>query len=162
MRLLELDHITATYGKVAALHGLSFHIDEGEIVALLGANGAGKSTTLRVISGLLKPRTGTVRLLGQTISGHSPESIFRLGVAHVPERRRVFPGLTVRENISSAARIARAQRAPNFSPMPSVCSTSFRSCAISRSARLDALRRTAADGRDRARPDVASQDPVAG
>ncbi len=99
MRLLELDQITATYGKVAALHELSFHIDEGEIVALLGANGAGKSTTLRVISGLLKPRTGTVRLLGHTISGHSPESIFRLGVAHVPERRRVFPGLTVRENI---------------------------------------------------------------
>ncbi|MGD0973690.1 MAG: ABC transporter ATP-binding protein [Candidatus Korobacteraceae bacterium] len=99
MRLLELDHITAAYGKVAALDGLSFHIDEGEIVALLGANGAGKSTTLRVISGLLKPRAGAVRLLGQTISGHSPESIFRLGIAHVPERRRVFPGLTVRENI---------------------------------------------------------------
>src|ERR1019366_7330702 len=90
MRLLELDNITAAYGKVAALDGLSFHIDEGEIVALLGANGAGKSTTLRVISGLLKPRSGTVRFLGQTISGHSPESIFRLGVAHVPERRRVF------------------------------------------------------------------------
>ena len=84
MWLLELDQITATYGKVAALKGLSLHIDEGEIVALLGANGAGKSTTLRVISGLLKPRTGSVRLLGQTISGHSPEAIFRLGIAHVP------------------------------------------------------------------------------
>jgi branched-chain amino acid transport system ATP-binding protein len=98
MRLLELENVTATYGKVAALHDLSIHIEEGEIVTLLGANGAGKSTTLRVISGLLKPRSGSVRFLGQTISGHSPESIFRLGVAHVPERRRVFPGLTVREN----------------------------------------------------------------
>jgi branched-chain amino acid transport system ATP-binding protein len=98
MRLLELDNVVAAYGKVAALHGLSFHIDEGEIVTLLGANGAGKSTTLRVISGLLKPRSGTVRFLGQIISGHRPESIFRLGVAHVPERRRIFPGLTVWEN----------------------------------------------------------------
>ncbi|MGA2989681.1 MAG: ABC transporter ATP-binding protein [Candidatus Korobacteraceae bacterium] len=98
MRLLELDNVVATYGKVAALHGLSFYIDEGEIVTLLGANGAGKSTTLRVISGLLKPRTGTVRFLGQIISGHRPESIFRLGIAHVPERRRIFPGLTVWEN----------------------------------------------------------------
>ncbi len=98
MRLLELDNVVATYGKVAALHGLSFYIDEGEIVTLLGANGAGKSTTLRVISGLLKPRAGTVRFLGQTISGHRPEYIFRLGISHVPERRRVFPGLTVWEN----------------------------------------------------------------
>jgi branched-chain amino acid transport system ATP-binding protein len=98
MRLLELDNVVATYGKVAALHGLSFYIDEGEIVTLLGANGAGKSTTLRVISGLLKPRAGAVRFLGQTISGHRPEYIFRLGISHVPERRRVFPGLTVWEN----------------------------------------------------------------
>jgi branched-chain amino acid transport system ATP-binding protein len=98
MRLLELENVTATYGKVAALHDVSFHIEEGEIVTLLGANGAGKSTTLRVISGLLKPRAGTVRFLGQSIAGHRPESIFRLGVAHVPERRRVFPGLTVWEN----------------------------------------------------------------
>jgi branched-chain amino acid transport system ATP-binding protein len=98
MRLLEIENVVATYGKVAALHGLTFHIDQGEIVTLLGANGAGKSTTLRVISGLLKPRSGTVRLLGQEISGHRPEAIFRMGVAHVPERRRVFPGLTVWEN----------------------------------------------------------------
>jgi len=99
VRLLELDHTVAAYGKVEALKGLSLHVEEGEIVALLGANGAGKSTTLRTISGLTKPQSGAVRFLGQSIAGLSPEAIVRLGVAHVPEGRRVFPGLTVRENI---------------------------------------------------------------
>jgi branched-chain amino acid transport system ATP-binding protein len=97
--LLELDQTVAAYGKVEALKGLSLHVEEGEIVALLGANGAGKSTTLRTISGLMKPQSGAVRFLGQSIAGLSPEAIVRLGVAHVPEGRRVFPGLTVRENI---------------------------------------------------------------
>ena len=99
MRLLELDQTVAAYGKVEALKGLSLHVEEGEIVALLGANGAGKSTTLRTISGLMKPQSGAVRFLGQSIAGLSPEAIVRLGVAHVPEGRRIFPGLTVRENI---------------------------------------------------------------
>jgi branched-chain amino acid transport system ATP-binding protein len=81
------------------LKGLTLHVEEGEIVALLGSNGAGKSTTLRTISGLIRPRSGTMRFLGQRIDRLSPESIVKLGVAHVPERRRVFPGLTVRENI---------------------------------------------------------------
>jgi len=91
--------MVAAYGKVEALKGLSLHVEEGEIVALLGANGAGKSTTLRTISGLMKPQSGAVRFLNQSIAGLSPETIVRLGVAHVPEGRRVFPGLTVRENI---------------------------------------------------------------
>jgi branched-chain amino acid transport system ATP-binding protein len=99
MSLLELDKTVAAYGKVEALKGLSLRVEEGEIVALLGANGAGKSTTLRTISGLMKPQSGTVRFLGQSIGGLSPETIVRLGIAHVPERRRIFPGLTVRENI---------------------------------------------------------------
>jgi branched-chain amino acid transport system ATP-binding protein len=99
VRLLELDQTVAAYGKVEALKGLSLHVEEGEIVALLGANGAGKSTTLRTISGLMKQQSGAVRFLGQSIAGLSPEAIVRLGVAHVPEGRRVFPGLTVRENI---------------------------------------------------------------
>jgi branched-chain amino acid transport system ATP-binding protein len=99
VRLLELDRMVAAYGKVEALKGLSLHVEEGEIVALLGANGAGKSTTLRTISGLMKPQSGAVRFLNQSIAGLSPETIVRLGVAHVPEGRRVFPGLTVRENI---------------------------------------------------------------
>src|SRR5450631_2093895 len=99
MPLLELENVVTAYGKVEALKGLSLHVEEGEIVALLGANGAGKSTTLRTISGLMKPQSGAVRFLGQSIAGLSPEAIVRLGVAHVPEGRRVFPGLTVRENI---------------------------------------------------------------
>lgn len=99
MPLLELENVVANYGNVAALKGLSLTVDEGEIVALLGANGAGKSTTLRVISGLIAPRSGSVRLMGQSIAALPPEEVVRRGIAHVPEGRRVFPGLTVRENV---------------------------------------------------------------
>jgi branched-chain amino acid transport system ATP-binding protein len=97
--LLELDAVIAGYGSITALKGLSLMVEEGEIVALIGANGAGKSTTLRAISGLIAPRSGAIRLMGQPIGGLSPEVIVRRGIAHVPEGRRVFPGLTARENI---------------------------------------------------------------
>jgi branched-chain amino acid transport system ATP-binding protein len=99
MPLLELERVVAGYGENAALKGLDLHVEPGEIVALLGANGAGKSTTLRVISGLMKPRSGALRFAGRAIDGLSPGAIVKLGIAHVPERRRLFPGLTVRENI---------------------------------------------------------------
>jgi branched-chain amino acid transport system ATP-binding protein len=99
MALLELQEVVATYGNVIALKGLSLTVVEGEIVALLGANGAGKSTTLRVISGLMPPQSGALRFSGRSIAGLSTRAIVKLGVAHVPEGRRVFPGLTVRENI---------------------------------------------------------------
>jgi branched-chain amino acid transport system ATP-binding protein len=99
MALLELEEVVATYGNVVALRGLSLTVGEGEIVALLGANGAGKSTTLRVISGLMSARSGSLRFFGRGIGGLSTRAIVKLGVAHVPEGRRVFPGLTVRENI---------------------------------------------------------------
>ena len=99
MLLLELRNIVIAYGKVEALKGLTLRVEQGEIVTLLGSNGAGKSTTLRTISGLIHPLSGTMRFLGQPIDRLSPEAIVKLGVAHVPERRRVFPGLTVRENI---------------------------------------------------------------
>src|SRR4030088_829211 len=99
MSLLELDDVVATYGKVAALKGLTLRVDEGELVTMLGANGAGKSTTLRTISGLLKPQSGNIRLMGQSIIGLAPAAIVRRGIPHVPEGRRIFPGLTVRENI---------------------------------------------------------------
>jgi branched-chain amino acid transport system ATP-binding protein len=99
MSLLELKNIVIAYGKVEALKGLTLRVEQGEIVTLLGSNGAGKSTTLRTISGLIRPLSGTMRFLGQPIDRLSPEAIVKLGVAHVPERRRVFPGLTVRENI---------------------------------------------------------------
>jgi branched-chain amino acid transport system ATP-binding protein len=113
MPLLELENLVTAYGKVEALRGLTLHVEEGEIVALLGSNGAGKSTTLRTISGLLRPRSGTMRFLGQPIDRLSPEAIVKMGVAHVPERRRVFPGLTVKENIllggSNRARASRRE-----------------------------------------------------
>ena len=103
MPLLELHELSAAYGAVEALKGLTLHVGEGEIVALLGSNGAGKSTTLRTISGLMKPKAGRVMFDGQDISGLHPESVVRLGVAQVPEGRRVFPGLTVKENIMLGA-----------------------------------------------------------
>jgi branched-chain amino acid transport system ATP-binding protein len=113
MALLELEEMVATYGNVVALKGLSLTVGAGEIVALLGANGAGKSTTLRVISGLMPPMSGSLRFAGRSIKGLSPRAIVKLGIAHVPEGRRVFPGLTVRENIilggSSRARQVRAE-----------------------------------------------------
>ena len=99
MPLLEIADFHARYGAAEVLKGLSLHVDEGEIVALLGANGAGKSTTLRAISGLVPHVSGTLRFDGRGLAGLGPEAIVRLGVAHVPEGRRVFPGLTVRENI---------------------------------------------------------------
>src|SRR5580704_1246751 len=113
MALLELEEVVAMYGNIQALKGLSLSVEEGEIVALLGANGAGKSTTLRVISGLMPPQSGTLRFDGRSISGLSPGAIVKLGVAHVPEGRRIFPGLTVRENIilggSNRERPSRAE-----------------------------------------------------
>lgn len=99
MSLLELSSVVAAYGKVEAVRGLSLRVEPGEIVTLLGANGAGKSTTLRTISGLVRLQSGTIHFAGQPIAGRSPEAIVRLGIAHVPEGRRVFPGLTVKENI---------------------------------------------------------------
>jgi branched-chain amino acid transport system ATP-binding protein len=99
MPLLELKNVVTAYGRVEALKGLTMCVEQGEIVALLGSNSAGKSTTLRTISGLIRPLSGTLRLRDQSIAGLSPEAIAKLGVAHVPERRRVFPGLTVRDNI---------------------------------------------------------------
>jgi branched-chain amino acid transport system ATP-binding protein len=113
MALLELEDVVAAYGHIRALKGLTLAVEEGEIVALLGANGAGKSTTLRLISGLMAPQSGALRLSGRAIGGLSPGAIVKLGVAHVPEGRRVFPGLTVRENIilggSNRARPKRAE-----------------------------------------------------
>ena len=99
MSLLELNGLVARYGAADVLKDLSVTVDEGEIVALLGSNGAGKSTTLRAISGLVPHVTGRLAFAGQSLIGMKPEAIVRLGVAHVPEGRRVFPGLTVRENI---------------------------------------------------------------
>jgi branched-chain amino acid transport system ATP-binding protein len=96
--VLELVDVEAAYGDVRVLHGVSLQVEEGAIVALLGANGAGKTTTLRAISNTVR-KTGEVVLGGRRITSRSPEAIARLGVAHVPEGRGVFAELTVRENL---------------------------------------------------------------
>ena len=105
--MLELRDVHAAYGHVTALRGVSLEVRAGEIVALLGANGAGKSTTLRLVSGLVHPAQGAVTFEGRPIHRLPPEAIIRLGIAHVPEGRRVFPGLTVRENMRLGAVIRR-------------------------------------------------------
>jgi branched-chain amino acid transport system ATP-binding protein len=101
--MLALQGLQVRYGPVAALKGIDLAIDEGEAVALLGANGAGKSTTLRTISGIVRPRDGTVRYRGRPIHQLDPGDIVELGVAHCPEGRRVFAGMTVQENLRLGA-----------------------------------------------------------
>jgi branched-chain amino acid transport system ATP-binding protein len=103
MPLLEMRNVASFYGNVQALKGVSLHVDQGEIVTLLGANGAGKSTTLRTISGLVQAAQGEIEFEARPIHDLAPEAIVRLGIAHVPEGRRVFPGLTVTENIMLGA-----------------------------------------------------------
>ena len=103
MALLEIRDLTVRYGEIEAVRGISFSVEAGEVVTLLGSNGAGKSTTLKTVSGLVKPAGGEVLFEGQSLLGLKPEEIVRRGVAHVPEGRRVFPGLTVRENIMLGA-----------------------------------------------------------
>ena len=111
MMLLEVKDLSVAYGEIEALRGVSFTMDEGSVIALLGSNGAGKSTTLRAISGLVAPRAGSILFDGKPIAGLSPRTIVKLGVAHVPEGRRVFPGLTVRENIMLGASNGNASTA---------------------------------------------------
>ncbi|MCK9875635.1 ABC transporter ATP-binding protein [Frankia sp. Ag45/Mut15] len=101
--LLSLTDVEVAYGAVTALRGLSLEVDEGEIVTLLGANGAGKTTTLRTISGLLRPRAGELRLDGRPLSTIPAHDLVALGVSHVPEGRRVFPSMSVRENLLMGA-----------------------------------------------------------
>jgi len=101
--LLALDNVHSYYGRIHALRGISLHVDEGEIVTLIGANGAGKSTTLRNISGLVHPRSGKIRLKERDITGLPAHEIVAAGVGHVPEGRGIFPRLTVRENLEMGA-----------------------------------------------------------
>lgn len=103
MALLELQNVHTYYGKIHALKGISMRVDPGEIVTLIGSNGAGKSTTLRTISGLLKPRYGQITFKGQRIDTLPPHEIVKLGIAQAPEGRRIFPRLTVLENLEMGA-----------------------------------------------------------
>ncbi|HEY8627430.1 MAG TPA: ABC transporter ATP-binding protein [Gaiellaceae bacterium] len=102
MPLLELSGVEARYGPIKALHDVTLTLDDGEVVALLGANGAGKTTTLRAISGTVR-RSGSVSFDGRSLGRRSPESIAKLGIAHVPEGRGLFPELTVWENLRMGA-----------------------------------------------------------
>ena len=103
MALLEISNLDVYYGAIHALKGVSLAVEEGEIVTLIGANGAGKSTTLRTVSGLVRPRAGTIRFGGEEIYRMAPDQIVRRGLCHVPEGRRVFPNLTIRENLEMGA-----------------------------------------------------------
>ena len=102
-KILELTNVHSYYGHIHALKGVSLYVEEGEIVTLIGANGAGKSTTLRTISGLLHPKEGTVKLGDKDITHMEPHRIVGEGVGHVPEGRGIFPKLTVRENLDMGA-----------------------------------------------------------
>lgn len=101
--MLKLDGVIAAYDDLTCLHGVSLEVRRGEIVTLIGANGAGKSTTLKTVSGLLTPRAGTIEFDGRPITGRSPDAIVALGLVQVPEGRRVFPDLSVEENLRVGA-----------------------------------------------------------
>jgi len=101
--LLEVRDLEAGYGAIRALRGVSLEVRRGEIVSLIGSNGAGKSTLLRVASGLLRPGAGTVRIDGEDVTGARPDRIVARGVCHVPEGRRIFANLSVRENLQMGA-----------------------------------------------------------
>jgi branched-chain amino acid transport system ATP-binding protein len=103
MSLLEVDGIEVRYGAIKALKGVSFEVNEGEIVALLGANGAGKTTTQKTVSGMLRPSLGEIRYDGKRIDGTPAHELISLGICHVPEGRHVFPRMTVNENLEMGA-----------------------------------------------------------
>jgi branched-chain amino acid transport system ATP-binding protein len=101
--ILEVDDLHVYYGAIHALKGVSLRVQEGEIVTLIGANGAGKSTTLRAINGINRPRKGTIRFQGQDITGSAPHTIVKGGIAQSPEGRRLFPRMSVTENLEMGA-----------------------------------------------------------
>ncbi len=112
--MLTVENLQVSYGRVPALWNVSFTVPEGEIVALVGANGAGKTTTVRTLSGLLKPSAGAITLSGERIDGRAPGDIVRRGIVHVPEARRLFPEMSVFENLLMGAyatpKAGRAER----------------------------------------------------
>jgi branched-chain amino acid transport system ATP-binding protein len=107
--VLTLSAVSASYGSVPAIGDISIEVGEGEAVGLLGANGAGKSTTLRAISGLMRLTAGTITFLGANITALPPYKVAELGIAHVPEGRQVFPEMTVQENLEIGAYVPRAK-----------------------------------------------------
>ena len=108
--MLSLEGVYAGYDDALTLHGVSLEVKRGEMVAMIGANGAGKSTTLRTICGFLRPKRGSIEFDGHSIAGLTPDRIAALGLVHVPEGRRVFPDLSVEENLLAAAYLLRDRR----------------------------------------------------
>jgi branched-chain amino acid transport system ATP-binding protein len=108
--MLEVKKINTFYGKVQVLWDVSLKVIKKEIVAFIGANGAGKTTLINTISGLLRPASGTIKFLGKNIEGQAPHSIVELGICHIPEGRRLFPDMSVRENLEMGAYLRRAWR----------------------------------------------------
>ena len=119
--MLKLDNVHVKYGAIAAIRGITIHVDEGEIVGLIGVNGAGKSTTLMTIAGVVQPSKGKIIFEGESIVGRQPEDIVRKGIALVPEERRIFPGLTVAENLKLGAAI-RSDRSEVERDLEQMCS----------------------------------------
>ena len=111
--MLNVENINVYYGAIHALQGISFHLEEGEIVALIGGNGAGKSTTLNTISGLLRSRTGKIEFLGNDISQVQPQDIVKMSIIQVPEGRKIFSPMTVRENLEMGAFLRRDEEEKN-------------------------------------------------
>ena len=103
MSLLEVEDLRVAYGKIEAVKGISFKVEEGEVVTLIGTNGAGKTTTLRTLSGLLKPLAGKITFNGQVLNGVPAHKIVAMGIAHSPEGRRIFPRLSIEENLKLGA-----------------------------------------------------------
>ncbi|MFQ5854934.1 MAG: ABC transporter ATP-binding protein [Anaerolineae bacterium] len=110
--MLQVENIVTLYGLSMVIQGLSLSVEAGEVVALLGRNGAGKTTTLRSIMGLTPPRSGSVRFEGVDIAGKPPHHIARLGISYVPDDRRIFPDLTVEQNLELARRVAPRTEGP--------------------------------------------------
>jgi len=108
--MLEIKNLQVSYGAIPALHGISLSVKAGSIVTLIGANGAGKTTALKAISGLLKPKTGEILYEGKNIAGLSPHHIVKLGLSHVPEGRMIFTNLTVLENLQLGAYLEKDRR----------------------------------------------------
>ena len=101
--ILKASDLNVYYGPIHAVKGVSFEVNEGEVVTLIGANGAGKSTTLKTVSGLMRSKTGSIEFMGKSISSTAPHKIVQLGIAHVPEGRRIFTSMTVEENLDMGA-----------------------------------------------------------
>ena len=159
-KLLELEDVHTYYGAIHALKGVSLDVREGEIVTLIGANGAGKSTTLRTISGLIRPRAGTISFGGDDITHASAHAIVEAGIAQSPEGRRLFPRMTVLENLEMGA-FQRNDRADIAEDLDRVFGLFPRLAERQQPEGRHALGRRAADARDRAGADGAAEAAAA-